>query len=142
VEYSASCELSPEQSSGTAATAGDFGFKVLASAAKMLPAEFAIGRLAMQIGWALVVTRTIPTRSSSQQAQHGCVSMLATMRYITPDSVEFQFQFACIPWLTPWWVSRRWYAARDISTPGSPRYVVLDPRGRLEPTFSAACFKL
>ncbi len=24
--------------------------------------------------------------------------------------------------------------------PGSPRYVVLDPRGRLEPTISAACF--
>jgi hypothetical protein len=91
VEYSASCELSPEQSSSTAATAGDFGFKVLTSAAKMLTAEIAIGRLAMQIGWVLVVTRTIPTRSSSQQAQHGCVSMLATMRYITPDTSSFNF---------------------------------------------------
>jgi hypothetical protein len=41
-----------------------------------------------------------------------------------------------LPWLTPWWVSERRHAALDASTPGSPRYVVLDPRGRLEPTIS------
>merc|ERR1712151_457131 len=52
VAYSAFCELSQDQSPGTAAAAGDFGFKVLTSSdpaekTKKLSAEIANGRLAM-----------------------------------------------------------------------------------------------
>merc|ERR1712115_208883 len=52
VAYSAFCELSQDQSPGTAAAAGDFGFKVLTSSdpaekQKKLAAELANGRLAM-----------------------------------------------------------------------------------------------
>merc|ERR1712157_180062 len=52
VAYGAFCELSQEQSPGTAAAAGDFGFKVLTSSdpaekTKKLWAELANGRLAM-----------------------------------------------------------------------------------------------
>merc|ERR1712048_462539 len=52
VAYSAFCELSQDQSAGTAAAAGDFGFKVLTSSdpaekQKKLAAEIANGRLAM-----------------------------------------------------------------------------------------------
>jgi len=52
VAYGAFCELSQDQSPGTAAAAGDFGFKVLTSAdpaekQKKLAAEIANGRLAM-----------------------------------------------------------------------------------------------
>merc|ERR1711920_307476 len=52
VAYGAFCELSQEQSSGTAAAAGDFGWKVLTSSdpaekQKKLAAEIANGRLAM-----------------------------------------------------------------------------------------------
>ncbi|CAK0878995.1 unnamed protein product [Prorocentrum cordatum] len=52
VAYGAFCELSQDQSAGTAAAAGDFGFKVLTSSdagekQKKLAAEIANGRLAM-----------------------------------------------------------------------------------------------
>merc|ERR1712087_491836 len=52
VAYSAFCELSQDQSPGTAAYAGDFGFKVLTAAdpaekTKKLNAKIANGRLAM-----------------------------------------------------------------------------------------------
>ncbi|CAK0835889.1 unnamed protein product [Prorocentrum cordatum] len=52
VAYGAFCELSQDQSAGTAAAAGDFGFKVLTSSdpaekQKKLSAEIANGRLAM-----------------------------------------------------------------------------------------------
>jgi hypothetical protein len=52
VAYGAFCELSQDQSAGTAAAAGDFGFKVLTSSnpaekTKKLSAEIANGRLAM-----------------------------------------------------------------------------------------------
>merc|ERR1712183_330046 len=52
VAYCAFCELSQDQSPGTAAAAGDFGFKVLTSSdpaekTKKLSAEIANGRLAM-----------------------------------------------------------------------------------------------
>jgi hypothetical protein len=52
VAYGAFCELSQDQSTGTAAAAGDFGFKVLTSSdpaekTKKLSAEIANGRLAM-----------------------------------------------------------------------------------------------
>merc|ERR1712084_123849 len=52
VAYGAFCELSQDQSPGTAAAAGDFGFKVLTSSdpaekEKKLCAEIANGRLAM-----------------------------------------------------------------------------------------------
>merc|ERR1719352_448671 len=52
VAYGAYCELSQDQSAGTAASKGDFGFKVLTSAdpaekTKKLSAELANGRLAM-----------------------------------------------------------------------------------------------
>merc|ERR1712139_602383 len=52
VAYSAFCELSQDQSPGTAAAAGDFGWKVLTSSdpaekTKKLAAEIANGRLAM-----------------------------------------------------------------------------------------------
>merc|ERR1719387_2927605 len=52
VAYGAFCELSQEQSPGTAAAAGDFGWKVLTSSdpaekQKKLAAEIANGRLAM-----------------------------------------------------------------------------------------------
>merc|ERR1712190_660080 len=50
--YGAFCELSQDQSPGTAAAKGDFGFKVLTSSdpaekTKKLAAEIANGRLAM-----------------------------------------------------------------------------------------------
>ena len=50
--YMAFCEVSQDQSAGTAAAAGDFGFKVLTSSdpaekTKKLSAELANGRLAM-----------------------------------------------------------------------------------------------
>ncbi|CAK9021501.1 Fucoxanthin-chlorophyll a-c binding protein B [Durusdinium trenchii] len=50
--YMAFCEVSQDQSPGTAAAAGDFGFKVLTSSdpaekTKKLSAELANGRLAM-----------------------------------------------------------------------------------------------
>ena len=50
--YMAFCETSQDQSPGTAAAAGDFGFKVLTSSdpaekTKKLAAEIANGRLAM-----------------------------------------------------------------------------------------------
>merc|ERR1711985_57965 len=50
--YAAYCELSQDQSAGTPAAAGDFGFKVLTSSdpaekQKKLAAEIANGRLAM-----------------------------------------------------------------------------------------------
>ena len=50
--YMAFCETSQDQSPGTAAAAGDFGFKVLTSSdpaekTKKLAAELANGRLAM-----------------------------------------------------------------------------------------------
>ena len=50
--YGAFCELSQDQSAGTAASQGDFGFKVLTSddpaeKQKKLAAELANGRLAM-----------------------------------------------------------------------------------------------
>ena len=50
--YGGFCELSQDQSAGTAAAAGDFGFKVLTSSnptekTKKLAAEIANGRLAM-----------------------------------------------------------------------------------------------
>ena len=59
VAYGAFCELSQDQSPGTAAAAGDFGFKVLTSAdpaekQKKLAAEIANGRLAMMVVWVLV----------------------------------------------------------------------------------------
>ena len=52
VAYGAFCELSQDQSPGTPAAAGDFGFKVLTSSdpaekQKKLAAEIANGRLAM-----------------------------------------------------------------------------------------------
>merc|ERR1712087_246851 len=52
IGYMAFCELSQDQSPGTAAAAGDFGFKVLTSSdpaekTKKLSAEIANGRLAM-----------------------------------------------------------------------------------------------
>jgi hypothetical protein len=52
VAYGAFCELSQDQSAGTAAAAGDFGWKVLTSGdaaekQKKLAAEIANGRLAM-----------------------------------------------------------------------------------------------
>merc|ERR1712172_470420 len=52
VAYGAYCELSQDQSAGTAASKGDFGFKVLTSSdpaekTKKLSAELANGRLAM-----------------------------------------------------------------------------------------------
>merc|ERR1712078_601927 len=52
VAYSAFCELSQDQSAGTAAASGDFGWKVLTSSdpaekTKKLAAEIANGRLAM-----------------------------------------------------------------------------------------------
>ena len=52
VAYGAFCELSQDQSAGTPAAAGDFGFKVLtasdpAEKTKKLAAELANGRLAM-----------------------------------------------------------------------------------------------
>eukprot|EP00930_Biecheleria_cincta_P094413 TRINITY_DN854_c0_g1_i9.p1 TRINITY_DN854_c0_g1~~TRINITY_DN854_c0_g1_i9.p1 ORF type:complete len:236 (+),score=52.54 TRINITY_DN854_c0_g1_i9:653-1360(+) len=52
VAYGAFCELSQDQSAGTPAAAGDFGFKVLTSSdpaekTKKLSAELANGRLAM-----------------------------------------------------------------------------------------------
>jgi hypothetical protein len=52
VAYGAFCELSQDQSAGTAAAAGDLGFKVLTSSnpaekTKKLSAEIANGRLAM-----------------------------------------------------------------------------------------------
>jgi len=52
VAYCAFCELSQDQSAGTAASKGDFGFKVLTSSdpaekTKKLSAEIANGRLAM-----------------------------------------------------------------------------------------------
>jgi hypothetical protein len=52
IGYAAFCELSKDQSVGTPAAAGDFGFKVLTSAdpaakTKKLSAELANGRLAM-----------------------------------------------------------------------------------------------
>merc|ERR1712159_385484 len=52
VAYGAFCELSQDQSAGTAASKGDFGFKVLTSSdpaekTKKLAAELANGRLAM-----------------------------------------------------------------------------------------------
>ena len=59
--YMAFCEVSQDQSAGTAAAAGDFGFKVLTSSdpaekTKKLSAELANGRLAMMaiIGMFLV----------------------------------------------------------------------------------------
>ena len=52
--YMAFCEVSQDQSAGTAAAAGDFGFKVLTSSdpaekTKKLSAELANGRLAMTL---------------------------------------------------------------------------------------------
>ena len=52
IGYAAFCELSQDQSAGTAAAEGDFGFKVLTSSdsaelEKKLAAEIANGRLAM-----------------------------------------------------------------------------------------------
>ena len=52
--YMAFCETSQDQSPGTAAAAGDFGFKVLTSSdpaekTKKLAAEIANGRLAMMV---------------------------------------------------------------------------------------------
>ena len=54
VAYGAFCELSQDQSPGTAAAAGDFGFKVLTPAdpaerQKRLAAGIANGRLAMMV---------------------------------------------------------------------------------------------
>ncbi|KAL9139438.1 Light-harvesting complex-like, partial [Amphidinium carterae] len=52
IAYAAFCELSQDQSAGTPAAEGDFGFKVLTSSdpaelEKKLSAEIANGRLAM-----------------------------------------------------------------------------------------------
>ena len=63
--YMAFCETSQDQSPGTAAAAGDFGFKVLTSSdpaekTKKLAAEIANGRLAMM---AVSYTHlTLPTK--------------------------------------------------------------------------------
>eukprot|EP00438_Fugacium_kawagutii_P030860 Skav215434 [mRNA] locus=scaffold745:262052:262802:- [translate_table: standard] len=65
--YMAFCEVSQDQSPGTPAAAGDFGFKVLtasdpAEKTKKLSAELANGRLAMMaiIGMFFQATKVIP----------------------------------------------------------------------------------
>eukprot|EP00438_Fugacium_kawagutii_P030863 Skav215437 [mRNA] locus=scaffold745:294911:295539:- [translate_table: standard] len=65
--YMAFCEVSQDQSPGTPAAAGDFGFKVLtasdpAEKTKKLSAELANGRLAMMaiIGMFFQATKVVP----------------------------------------------------------------------------------
>ena len=72
--YMAFCEVSQDQSAGTPAAAGDFGFKVLTSSdpaekTKKLSAELANGRLAMMaiIGMFFQVSRPcMPAMSLSE----------------------------------------------------------------------------
>eukprot|EP00438_Fugacium_kawagutii_P030862 Skav215436 [mRNA] locus=scaffold745:288478:289021:- [translate_table: standard] len=67
--YMAFCEVSQDQSPGTPAAAGDFGFKVLtasdpAEKTKKLSAELANGRLAMMaiIGMFFQATKVVPKK--------------------------------------------------------------------------------
>ncbi|CAJ1385792.1 unnamed protein product [Effrenium voratum] len=110
--YMAFCEVSQDQSAGTPAAAGDFGFKVLTASdpeAKKtkLAAELANGRLAMMaiIGmffqdgltgsawgdWANYTASPLRAFENELGVQaptelkHGRISMLATMGYITPE---------------------------------------------------------
>ena len=85
--YMAFCEVSQDQSPGTPAAAGDFGFKVLTSAdpaekTKKLSAELANGRLAMMaiIGMffqAGQVTRDGPHRTGSVASVGRCACALS-----------------------------------------------------------------
>eukprot|EP00913_Durusdinium_trenchii_P013320 g12502.t1 len=135
--YMAFCEVSQDQSPGTPAAAGDFGFKVLTSSdpaekTKKLSAELANGRLAMMaiIGmffqdgltgsawgdWANYTASPLRAfenelgvqepvgfwdpagftadgsvedfkRRRQTELKHGRISMLATMGYITPETL-------------------------------------------------------
>ncbi|CAE7444227.1 unnamed protein product, partial [Symbiodinium pilosum] len=96
--YMAFCEVSQDQSPGTPAAAGDFGFKVLTSSdpaekTKKLSAELANGRLAMmaiigmffQAGFTADGSVENFKRRRQTELKHGRISMLATMGYITPE---------------------------------------------------------
>ena len=85
--YMAFCETSQDQSPGTAAAAGDFGFKVLTSSdpaekTKKLAAEIANGRLAMMaiIGMFFQVTgpSTPPPRCARSRTSSACRRRLAS----------------------------------------------------------------
>ena len=72
--YMAFCEVSQDQSAGTAAAAGDFGFKVLTSSdpaekTKKLSAELANGRLAMM---AIIGMLPVGTGMKCQVCFVGC----------------------------------------------------------------------
>ncbi|CAE7223295.1 FCPA, partial [Symbiodinium sp. CCMP2456] len=113
------CEVSQTQEPGTAAYAGDFGFKVLTSSdpaekTKKLNAEIANGRLAMMaiIGmffqdgltgsawgdWANYTASPLSAFENElgvQELKNGRVAMLATMGYIVPE--YFRFPGYCAP---------------------------------------------
>ena len=85
--YMAFCEVSQDQSAGTKAAAGDFGFKVLtasdpAAKQKKLAAELANGRLAMMaiIG---MFFQAYLKQTLAQMMQRRCdISCVATEVYL------------------------------------------------------------
>ncbi|CAK9091890.1 unnamed protein product [Durusdinium trenchii] len=110
--YMAFCEVSQDQSPGTPAAAGDFGFKVLTSSdpaekTKKLSAELANGRLAMMaiigmffqnelgvqppfgfwdpVGFTADGDTEAYARRRQTEIKHGRIAMLATMGYMTPE---------------------------------------------------------
>ncbi|CAK0906954.1 unnamed protein product [Prorocentrum cordatum] len=99
VAYGAFCELSQDQSAGTAAAAGDFGFKVLTSSdaghdgyhRNVFPGRFdwlRVGRLGALHRIPAARVRERAGRAGPRgllELKHGRVSMLATMGYITPE---------------------------------------------------------
>ncbi|CAK0811675.1 unnamed protein product [Prorocentrum cordatum] len=85
VAYGAFCELSQDQSAGTAAAAGDFGFKVLTSSD---PSELGVQDPVGfwdPAGFTADGSTENFARRRQTELKHGRVSMLATMGYITPE---------------------------------------------------------